>query len=58
MTRAASKVGPAARVIKAYSGTKADEAAIEDAVRLAFEEFDDAGGVRIPGVVNLFTCSR
>jgi SAM-dependent methyltransferase len=56
--RAASKVGPAARVIKAYSGTKADEAAIEDAVRLAFEEFDDAGGVRIPGVVNLFTCSR
>lgn len=56
--RAASKVGPAARIMKTYSGTEADEAEIEDAVRIAFEEFDDAGEVQVPAVVNLLTCSR
>lgn len=56
--RAASKVGPAARIMKAYSGTDADEADIEDAVRIAFEQFDEAGEVRVPAVVNLFTCSK
>ncbi|MDA7429338.1 class I SAM-dependent methyltransferase [Primorskyibacter aestuariivivens] len=56
--RAASKVGPAARIMKAHNGTKADEAAIENAVMEAFEGFDDAGTARVPAVVNLFTCSR
>ena len=56
--RAASKVGPAARIVKAYSGTKGDEAEIEDAVRIAFEEFDVAGDLRVPAVVNMFTCSK
>ena len=56
--RAASRVGPAARIMKAYSGTDADEADIEDAVRIAFEQFDEAGEVRVPAVVNLFTCSK
>lgn len=56
--RAASKVGPAARIMKAYSGTEADEAEIEVAVRIAFEEFEEASEVEVPAVVNLFTCSR
>ncbi|WP_294612347.1 class I SAM-dependent methyltransferase [uncultured Roseovarius sp.] len=56
--RAASKVGPAARIVKAYKGTEADEAAIEDAVMTVFEKFDDRGTVRVPAVVNIFTCSR
>ena len=56
--RAASKVGPAARIMKAYNGTEADDAAIESAVVAAFEEFDEGGDVRLPAVVNLFTCSR
>ena len=56
--RAASRVGPAARVMKAYGGSDADEAAIEDAVRIAFEEFEDGDAVRVPAVVNLFTCAR
>ena len=55
--RAASKVGPAARIVKAFDGSDTDEAAIEDAVKIAFEEFADAGEVRVPAVVNLFTCS-
>lgn len=54
----ASRVGPAARILKAYGGTEIDEIEIEDAVRIAFEEFEDGGDVRVPAVVNAFTCSR
>ena len=35
--RAASKVGPAARIMKAYYGTETDEGAIESSVMAAFE---------------------
>jgi SAM-dependent methyltransferase len=56
--RAASKVGPAARVMKAYSGSEADEAAIESAVMAAFGKFSERDTVRVPAVVNLFSCSR
>ncbi|MEP2260552.1 MAG: methyltransferase domain-containing protein, partial [Paracoccaceae bacterium] len=54
--RAASKVGPAARIMKAYNGTETDGATIENAVNLAFEQFEESGSVRVPAVVNLFTC--
>ncbi len=56
--RAASKVGPAARIMKAYKGTEADEAAIETAVRMAFDNFNERGAVQVPAVINLFACSR
>ncbi|MGX9352221.1 class I SAM-dependent methyltransferase [Shimia sp. W99] len=56
--RAASKVGPAARIMKAYSGTEADEAGIESSVKAAFEKFSEGDDVRIPAVVNLFSCAR
>ncbi|OSQ51357.1 class I SAM-dependent methyltransferase [Marivita geojedonensis] len=56
--RAASKVGPAARIMKAHKGTEDDELAIERAVRAAFGNFDEGGVVRVPAVVNLFACSR
>ncbi|MFD2741749.1 class I SAM-dependent methyltransferase [Sulfitobacter aestuarii] len=56
--RAASKVGPAVRIVKAHNGTEADELAIENAVRVAFENFNEGGLVRVPAVVNLFACSR
>jgi len=56
--RAASRVGPAARIMKAHKGAEADELAIESAVRVAFENFDEGGVVRVPAVVNLFACSR
>ena len=56
--RAASKVGPAARIMKAYSGTEIDEGAIERSVISAFEDFSDGKDVRVPAVVNLFSCAR
>jgi len=56
--RAASKVGPAARIMKAHMGTETDEVAIERAVISAFEQFLERGSVRVPAVVNLFTCTR
>ena len=56
--RAASKVGPAARIMKAYSGTEADEAAIEIVVMQAFEKFSGGDTIQVPAVVNLFSCSR
>jgi SAM-dependent methyltransferase len=56
--RAASKVGPAARIVKAFSGTEADEEAIESSVMAAFEEFSDGDDVQVPAVVNLFSCAR
>lgn len=55
--RAASRVGPAARVVKAYEGDRTDEEVIEKAVMDAFRPFDRNGEVRVPAVVNLFTCS-
>jgi SAM-dependent methyltransferase len=56
--RTASRVGPAARILKAHSATKAIEAAIESAVAEGFKEFEERGTVRVPAVVNLFVCSR
>lgn len=56
--RAASKVGPAARIVKAHKGTETDEAAIESAVTSVFEQFDASGSIRVPAVVNLFSCKR
>lgn len=55
--RAASRVGPAARVVKAFNGGASDEKAIEQAVCTAFKQFDRNGNIRVPAVVNLFTCS-
>ena len=55
--RAASRVGPAARIMKAHSGSSADATAIEDAVRDAFRQFEKNGKVTVPAVVNLFVCS-
>ncbi|PWJ16505.1 class I SAM-dependent methyltransferase [Jannaschia seohaensis] len=55
--RAASRVGPAARIMKVYGGDEADETAIEECVRGEFMPFDRDGDVRVPAVINLFTCS-
>lgn len=52
--RAASRVGPAARIMKAKGGTPQDAAAIEEAVRAEFTRFETAAGVRVPAVVLLF----
>lgn len=56
--RAASRVGPAARIMKAFNGTEADALAIEEAVQNAFGQFQDKDAAKIPATVNLFTCKR
>lgn len=55
--RAASRVGPAARIMKAHQGDAADEAGIEAAVREAFLRYEENGEARVPALVNLFTCT-
>ncbi|WP_434052762.1 MAG: class I SAM-dependent methyltransferase [Roseibium sp.] len=56
--RAASKVGPAARIMKAHNGSTADATAIESAVTVVFEKFKEGDAAKVPAVVNLFACSR
>lgn len=52
-----SRVGPAARIMKAFNGTDEDASAIEDAVASAFARYELDGEARVPAVVNLFTCA-
>lgn len=54
--RIASRVGPAARIMKAHKGDETDAAAIEEVTRRAFVQFEHGGDVSVPAVVNLFTC--
>ncbi len=54
--KAASRVGPAARIVKAFGGGKQDAEAIEDDVAKAFEQFLQGQKVTVPAVINLFTC--
>ncbi len=54
---AASRVGPAARIMKAHDGSGDDAAAIEDEVRDAFRQFELNGKVTVPAVINLFVCN-
>jgi SAM-dependent methyltransferase len=56
--KAASRVGPAARIMKAHGGTAADETAIEISVRNAFTAYGDESAINVPATVNLFTCRR
>jgi hypothetical protein len=51
---AASRVGPAARIVKALGGNEEDARAIETHVAQAFERFEVGGEARVPAVVNLF----
>lgn len=53
----ASRVGPAARIMKAFDGTHTDALAIEEAVAQEFAQFEHGGEVRVPAMVNLFTCT-
>jgi len=56
--KAASRVGPAARIMKAFNGTKSDEKAIEASVERSFAVYKEGPSVLIPATVNLFTCFK
>jgi SAM-dependent methyltransferase len=50
----ASNIGPAARILKQYNGTKADVEAIKNYVFEKFQGFETEVGVRIPARLNFF----
>ncbi|SHK41576.1 Methyltransferase domain-containing protein [Shimia gijangensis] len=54
----ASNIGPAARILKKYSGSDADVAAITSAVFDEYRKFETLKGVRIPAKINFFEASN
>ena len=56
-SKAASRVGPAARVMKAFDGAPVDALAAVEAVAKAFGKSEHGGEVRVPAKVNLFSRS-
>jgi SAM-dependent methyltransferase len=54
----ATRVGPAARIMKEFSGTEADAAAIETAVAEAFMKFETEKGISVPATINFFSAGR
>jgi SAM-dependent methyltransferase len=51
----ATSMGPAARIMKEFSGTKADAAAIETAVAEAFAKYETEKGISVPATINFFS---
>jgi SAM-dependent methyltransferase len=54
----ASRVGPAARVMKARSGSEEDAKAIEAQIAEGLHPYEQDGSVRVPAVVHLFSAAR
>ena len=54
----ATRVGPAARIMKEFSGTEADAVAIESAVAEAFSKFETEKGISVPATINFFSAGR
>ena len=55
--RTASRVGPAARIIKTKGGSEDDAKAIEAAVAHKLRTYCKGNDVEVPAVVNLFTAT-
>lgn len=56
--KVATGSGPAARIIKEFSGTDADVVAIASVVAEAFSKFETKEGISVPATVNFFSASR
>jgi SAM-dependent methyltransferase len=56
--KAAASIGPAARIMKEFSGTEADAIAIEAAVAEAFVKFENPKGVSVPATIHFFSAGR
>jgi SAM-dependent methyltransferase len=54
----ATSIGPAARIMREFSGTEADAAAIETAVAAAFSKFETEKGISVPATINFFSAGR
>lgn len=56
--RVASRVGPAARIMKARNGSEEDAEAIEAQIAEGLRPFERDGSVQVPAVVYLFSAER
>lgn len=56
--RLASRVGPAARIMKAKSGTDEDAEVIEARIADHLGAYEQDGAVRVPAVIHLFSAAR
>jgi SAM-dependent methyltransferase len=53
--KTAIKIGPAARVMREFSGTEVDAAAIETVIAEAFSKFETGNGMNVPATINFFS---
>ncbi len=53
-----SAIGPAARIMKEFSGTEADAIAIESAIAEAFSKFETGKGISVPATIHFFSAGR
>ena len=56
--RLASRVGPAARIMKTTNGSDEDAEAIEAQIAQELRPYEQDGAVRVPAVVHLFSAAR
>ncbi len=54
----ASNIGPAARILKKYHGTRKDVETIQEAVLQKFRKFENSQGVDIPARLNFFEATN
>ena len=56
--KTAIRIGPAVRIMREFSGTEADAAAIETATAEAFSKFETEKGISVPATINFFSAGR
>ena len=56
--KSAIRIGPAARIIREFSGTEVDAAAIETAITEAFSKFETGNGISVPATINFFSAEK
>jgi SAM-dependent methyltransferase len=56
--KTAIRIGPAVRIMREFSGTEADAAAIETAIAAAFTKFETGDGISVPATINFFSAGK
>ena len=56
--KTAIRIGPAVRIMREFSGTEADAAAIETAIAEAFSKFETGKGISVPATINFFSAEK
>ena len=56
--KTAIRIGPAVRIMREFSGTEADAAAIETAIAEAFSKFETGEGISVPATINFFSAGK